>query len=84
MSRYSQPQRAFRRKAEMMQLSRECQSFYGDGAAMLGRISEYLDRERVRAGLCGDRVRLASLQGAQSVLRGAARRVATEESICPF
>jgi hypothetical protein len=71
---YGQPARAFRRRQQDAQLSREIASYFGDGEAQLGRVAAYLEKELAYA----NPVRREGLKGALSVVRAATRRVIEE------
>ncbi len=81
---YSQPARAFRRRQQDAQMSREIDSYYGSGEKILLRVGSYLEREFSRACLDRDLVRRAALKGAMSVLKAAVERVLTDTGECPF
>ena len=84
MSRYSQPERAMRRKAADRAVSADYAAYYGDPEAQLDRVSTYLGKEWGRAISHRDLVRAEAIKGAQSVVRAALKKVLTHIEECPY
>ena len=81
---YSQPQRAFRRKAQERALAADYAAYYDDPEAQLDRVATYLRKEWGRAISHRDLVRAEAIKGAQSVIKRCLHKVLTEADLCPF